>query len=398
MIENDKKIFGLNKNIFFLGLVSLFNDFSAEMVISVLPAFLTVLGAPPIFLGLMDGFADALASFWKIISGWFSDRIHRRKPIAVSGYSLSVSARLFLLFVTNVWQVFTIRMVDRIGKGTREGARDALLAESVSYHEVGKSFGYQRAMDTLGGVFGSLVAIYIFGSSENYRGLFFVSFLIGTLAVLSFLFVKEIRGGLEGKSIPHHLSFSVKGFPQYFKVFILAVFIFGLGAMPILLMLLKVKPFGAAYVPIIYFVYNLSFAIFAIPFGKISDLVGKRKVIAGGFLVAISSYLILANYSSLASVYAGFILFGIYSAMTDGILRAKASKLVNAEVLAQGEGFLSAALGVSSLLAGLVGGSIWTWFGESAAFTYGAVMMIFGLVLFLYWNGFWNRHPDKNII
>ena len=392
-----KKIFGLQRNVFFLGLVSLFNDFSAEMVISVLPAFLTVvLGAPPIFLGLMDGVANAFASLWKIVSGWFSDKIRRRKIIAVSGYSLSVIARSLLVLVGNFWQVLAIRMVDRVGKGTREAPRDALLAESVSESEVGKSFGYQRAMDTMGAVLGSLAAILIFGATQNYRLLFFISFLVGTLAVASFLFVREVKAWNDGpKDTPRKLSFSVRGFPNYFKLFILAVFIFGLGTMPLSLMLLKVKdimPGSVAYIPVMYFVYSLSFAVFAIPFGKFSDRIGKRKVIAGGFLVAIIAYLIFANLSTLISVYAGFILFGLHSAMTDGILRAKASRLVGIEALAQGEGFLGASLGVSSLLAGLVGGTIWTLWGQSAAFTYGAGMMAIGLILFLYWNGFWNRH------
>lgn len=385
-----------------MGLVSLFNDFSAEMVKSVLPAFLTVtLGAPPIFLGLMDGMADALASFWKIVSGWFSDKIQRRKIIAISGYSLSVAARSLLVFVGNFWQVFGIHMVDRIGKGTREGARDALLAESVHESEVGKSFGYQRAMDTLGGVFGALSAIFIFSAAQNYKLIFFISFLVGTLAVASFLFVREIKKPVSGtrKASPR-LSFSMKNFPGYFKLFILTIFIFGLGTMPLSLMLLKVADIDPSLmlIPTMYFVYSVSFAMFAIPFGRFSDKIGKRKVIAGGFLIAITAYLVFANFSSLTAIYIGFALFGLYSAMTDGIQRAKASRLVGSEVLAQGEGFLGAAVGVSSLLAGLVGGSIWTWIGPSAAFTYGAVMMSIGFILFLYWNGFWRRSADGGTI
>ena len=398
-----KKIFGLNRNVFFLGLVSLFNDFSAEIVISVLPAFLTVvLGAPPIFLGLMDGLANAFASFWKIISGWFSDKIGRRKIIAVSGYSLSVIARSLLVFAGNIWAVFAIRMVDRVGKGTREAPRDALLAESVPESEVGKSFGYQRSMDTMGAVFGSLAAIFIFAATQNYQLMFFVSFLVGIFAVASFLFVREIKKPISGtKEMSPRLSFSMKNFPGYFKLFIFTIFIFGLGTMPLSLMLLKVNdlmPKSLIYIPLMYFVYSVSFMIFAIPFGRFSDKIGKRKVIAGGFLVAIIAYLIFANFSSLTSVYIGFALFGLYSAMTDGIARAKTSRLVGHEVLAQGEGFLGAAVGVSSLLAGLIGGGIWTWVGPSAAFTYGAIMMSIGFALFIYWNGFWNRHTKDAIM
>lgn len=366
------------------------------MVLAVLPAFLTVaLGAPPIFLGLMDGAANALASFWKIVSGWFSDRIHKRKTIAVSGYGLSVMARSMLIFVGSIWQVFAIRLVDRIGKGTREAPRDALLAESVPDNDIGKSFGYQRAMDTFGAVFGSLAVILILKATQDYKSIFFISFLIGILAVASFVFVREIhKPKKHQKDTPKKLSFSMRKFPRYFRRFIIPIFIFGLGTMPLSLMLLKVMDVDSSLmlIPMMYFVYSISFALFAIPFGRFSDKIGKRKVISGGFLVAIIAYLIFANFSSLASIYLGFILFGLYSAMTDGIERAKTSRLVDREVLAQGEGFLGAAVGVSSLLAGVIGGSIWTWVGESAAFNYGATMMAIGLILFVYWNGFWERH------
>lgn len=392
-----KRIFKLPPNVFFLGLVSFFNDFSNEMITAVLPAFLTVvLGAPAVFLGAMDGVADALASFWRIVSGWLSDKIRVRKDIAAAGYGVSVIVRSLLIFVRNMWQVFAIRLVDRTGKGMRESPRDALLAESVDGKDLGRSFGYQRAMDTMGGVLGPLCAIIFFGATRDYRMLFIVSFLLGILGVASFLFVRESRVKDGAPRAPaRRLSFSLKGFPKYFQIFVIAIFVFGLGSMPLSLMLLKSHDIGSVvYIPLMYFVYNTSFAILAIPFGKLADKIGKRKVIAAGFFVAILAYITFALFSNIALIYLGFILFGIYSAMTDGVLRAKASKLVDPAVLAEGEGFLAAALGVSSLLAGVIGGSIWTLFGETAAFTYGAVMMTLGLALFLYWNGFWGHHAN----
>jgi len=136
-MDENKKIFGVRKNIFFLGLVSFFNDFSAEIVQSVMPAFLTVtLGAPAFFVGFIEGAADALASTLKPISGWFSDKIGKRKGMAVLGYSISVGIRLFLTLAQNFWQVFGLRMGDRIGKGMRDAPRDALIAESVPHEEL----------------------------------------------------------------------------------------------------------------------------------------------------------------------------------------------------------------------------------------------------------------------
>lgn len=389
-----KKIFGLAPNVFFLGLVSLFNDFSAEMVLAVMPAFLTVsLGAPPIFIGFLEGFADALASILKIVSGWFSDRIRKRKIVALSGYGLSVFVRWMLALVGNYWQVFVLRIIDRIGKGLRDSPRDALLAESVERSELGKSFGFQRGMDTIGAVLGPMATIALLPILFNsYRLLFLAAFAVGTLAVLSFFFVKEskkMKEPVPGKSLP--LSFSLWKFDRGFRIFVVAVFMFGLGAMPLSLMLLKVQDIGfePRLMPLVYLVYNFSFAFFAFPFGRLSDRIGQKRVLAFGFLTAIGAYLILASATVLPSVLLGFAVFGLYSAMTDGVERALASKLVASEVLASGQGFLAAAVGLSSLLAGLIGGAIWSLWGPTTAFIYGAVMMTIGLITFIRLNG----HP-----
>lgn len=393
-----KRILGLAPNVFFLGLVSLLNDFSSEMIYAVMPAFLTVtLGAAPIFVGLLDGFADALASILKIFSGWFSDRVGKRKVLAVLGYSLSVSTRFFLSLAGNFWQVFFMRAVDRVGKGFRDSPRDALIAESVEQSELGKSFGYHRAMDTIGSVLGPVAAILLLPVlTGGYRSLFFLGFLLGIVALLAFFFVKDIRKNPAQPARPLPLSFSLRNFSREFKLYLLSMFIFGLGFMPVALILLQSQTvgFGLLGIPVMYFIYSLSFIVFAIPLGKLSDRVGERKILVLGFVAAILSYLIFIIFNNQAGAILGFIVVGLYSAMTDGVARALASKLVGADKLATGQGFLNAAVGISSLVAGVAGGAIWTFYGPATAFTYGIIMMGVGLLAFLLYNKNYDTNRD----
>ncbi|MHB9019309.1 MAG: MFS transporter [Minisyncoccota bacterium] len=398
-VRQSKKILGLRPNVFWLGIVSLFNDFSGEMVYSVMPGFLTsVFGAPPILIGFLEGFADALASFLKIYSGWLSDKIKKRKFLSVIGYSLSTATRWFLALAGNFWQVFFLRAIDRIGKGFRDSPRDALISESVEPSELGKSFGYHRAMDTMGKVLGPLSAIIILPLILNdYRLLFKIAFVLGIFAVAAFFFVKEpkkeklesvavIDDGIRSYNIKK--IFSLSEYTKEFKLFILSIFLFGLGEMPIALTLLKSKEIGlnGFSIPLMYFVTNVAFVLFAIPAGRISDKIGERKVLVLGFLAAITAYVNLAVFKNVYFVVLGFIFLGLYSAMTDGVERALASKLVVHEKLAAGQGFLNAAIGISTLLSSLIGGGIWTVFGSAPAFVYGIFMMVIGLFSFIILN------------
>ena len=397
---DDKRIFGLRRNVFFLGLVSLFNDFSAEMVYSVMPAFLTtVLGAPPIFIGFMEGFVDALASALKVFSGWLSDKIGRRKIFAVSGYALSVATRSVLALVGNFWQVFVLRIVDRVGKGFRDAPRDALLSESVASGELGRSFGYHRAMDTAGAILGPLGALLLLPLLNNdYRQLFFVAFGLGLLAIVTFFFVREVKTREEiCPTVPIAFTFSLRNFSHSFRLFLVAMFLFGLGVMPVSLMLLKANDVGLpiAAIPALYLMYTISFALFAVPFGRASDAIGEKRVIVFGFCAGIVAYGLLAFAANALTVTFGFICFGLYSAMTDGVSRAFVTKLVPHEQLAQGQGFLQSAIGISSLFGGVVGGGIWTVYGAFFAFSYGVVLMLLGTIVFVRLNGL-HRAGMKN--
>lgn len=318
-----------------------------------------------------------------------------------------MGVRWGLAFVTQLWQVFFLRTIDRVGKGTRDSARDALLGESVEKQELGKAFGYHRMMDTIGATLGPLSAVLILPMlanvrilSNDYQELFLVAFGLGLLAIFAFMFVHEPRRDSIIPSEPPRFSLSLKNFSRDFNFFILAVFVFGLGVMPLALVLLKTTAIGlrATMIPAMYLFYNASFVLFAIPFGRLSDRIGQKKVLIGGFLVAIIAYLIFAATSNFVWLIVGFIIFGFYSAMTDGVQRALASKLVPPEKLASAQGFLSASVGISSLLGGVIGGSIWTLVNYQAAFIYGAILMTVGSLLFLRVHRHINTHSSQNLL
>jgi MFS family permease len=388
MEDKNEKVFGLKKNVFFLGLVSFFNDFSNEMIQSVMPVFLSVvLNVSPMSIGLIEGVADAVASFMRIFSGWFSDKIGKRKMPALFGYSLSVSTRPFFALASTFTQVFSLRIIDRMGKGFREAPRDALLVESANHEDLGKSFGYQRAIDALGGTLGPIAAFLILPmlsfTDNKYEILFFIAFAVGLLSIISFHFVKEIPRSDKNPLPKLNREFFAGN--KNFTLFLMAVFIFGLGTLPIVLMLLRPIDLGLALtsVPLVYFLYKIVFVSTAVPLGKLADKIGERIIISGGLLVAIIAYFILAFSDSIVSVMVAFALFGIYSSATDGIERALAAKLINKELLGTGEGLLNAAVGISSLFAGFIGGGLWTIYGSEAAFLYGAFVSILGLFIFL---------------
>lgn len=383
-----EKILGVRRNIFFLGLVSFFNDFSSEMVQSVMPVFLTTtLGAPAFFVGLVEGVSDALSSIFKLFSGWISDKINKRKKPAVIGYSLSVFTRLFLAMVTNFWQVFFLRIVDRIGKGLRNPPRDALIIESTPKKELGLSFNFHRMMDTLGATLGPLLAFLIlFTVKDGYRFLFSVAFVLGIFAVGSFIFVKDSaknRKNYEEKKLKVSLNWGIFKRNKKFILIVFSLFVMGLGSLPVALLLLKAKEAGSiANVPLLYFVYSLTFVLVALPIGKLSDRVGESLLIAGGFLLAALSYLGLAMTENIFAIVFLFMILGIYAACTDGMQRVLAAKTLQGNIIATGQGFLNMAIGFSSLGAGIIGGLLWTFVNSGAALIFAAIASIIGLVLF----------------
>ena len=377
------KLFGLQRNVFFLGLTSFFNDLSSEMVLSVLPAFfISVLKSGAGALGVVEGVADAAANLIKIYSGQRSDKMARRKIFAVLGYTLSVCTRPFYIFAGSIIDVASLRVIDRVGKGFRDSPRDALISLSAPKAELGWSFGYHRAMDTLGGVVGPLVAYLILQAYPYAFGsVFMVSFVVGLLAIGSLLWVKDVTALVsKGGFVPRRSHL-----PKRLRQFLLSLFLLSVGTLPVAVLLFKTQElnFTIASIPLFYMIYNLAFALSSWPAGRLADKVGGGRVIVTGYLFLVLCYTFLTAATTAGSLLVGFIILGFFSACTDGVQRSYVSQLVPEEHRGAAYGYLNAAVGFGALIAGVLGGYIWQQWGSAAAITTEVVVILIGLSSFM---------------
>lgn len=375
-----KKIFGLERNIFFLGLVSFFNDFSSEMVFSVMPAFfISVLKTGAGALGFAEGIAEAASNLVKVYSGRFSDAIQKRRIFTTVGYTISVFTRPFYILAASVGAVVGLRLTDRIGKGLRDAPRDALIALSTPHERSGRSFGYHRAMDTLGGILGPLAAYFILANFPGaFNTVFITAFVVGIAAIASIAFVKEVGATVLGPDRGNGLS-------RKAVVYIISVFVLSVGTLPIIILLLKTQDLGIApsVIPLFYSVYSLTYALFSIPAGRMADRLHSAPVITTGYLFLLAGYSALAFSSSVFSLVAGLLAIGMFAAFTDGVQRSHLSHLVGFAKKGTGYGYLNAAAGLGALVAGAGGGYLWEAYGPATALAVAGVFVILGLAIFL---------------
>lgn len=377
------KIFGLHKNVFFLGVTSFLNDLSSEMVLSVLPAFfISVLKTGAGALGVVEGVADAASNLIKIYSGQRSDRMARRKVFAVLGYTLSVCTRPFYMFAGSVVDIASLRVIDRVGKGFRDSPRDALISLSVSQKEVGWAFGYHRTMDTLGGVAGPFVAYLILSAYPGaFSTVFMTSFVVGLLAVASLMWVKDVSSLVsKGGFIPMHSHM-----PLRLRRYIMSLFLLSMGSLPVAVLLFKTQELGfsVASIPLFYMLYSLSYAVASWPAGRLVDSIGSGRVIVMGYLLLIAAYAVLSVAQSIVLIVCGYILLGFFSACTDGAQRAHVSHIVPSEHRGAAYGYLNAAVGFGVLVAGVVGGYTWEHAGSATALFAALAVVFTGLVFFM---------------
>jgi len=383
----------LTRSLLGIGLTSLLSDMGHEMTTAILPMFLATIGGTAATLGLIEGIADASSSFVKLWMGYYSDRVGRRKPVAVVGYAITAFKGLFA-FTTNWYQVLAIRTVAWMGRGARGPVRDALMADTVDPANYGRAFGFHTAMDTMGAVIGPAIALALVGIF-SYRQIFLISFLPGFLSVACFvLMVKEHARKPDGK-----LRFwaRVQEFPLNFKLFVLSVGIFGLGNFAHTLLILRAieilapeygKNTAAATAVGLYTLHNILYAGAASPAGVASERFGKRPLLVIGYLLfALMCLGFILEPPRLWAMVILFSLAGVYIALVDSMERAMAGDLLPAHLRGTGYGILAMVNGVGDFVSSFVVGLLWAKVSPAAGFLYaGALTLIGGTVLFLVRN------------
>jgi len=390
----------LSRNVVILGLVSLLNDISSEMTLSILPLFMAnVLGIRTPIIGLIEGVANTTASLTKIYAGWLSDKLRKRKALALAGYGLSAFSKP-LLYLANSWiSVGLIRFADRLGKGVRTAPRDALIADSAGKDQRGLSFGFHRALDTAGAVVGLSLAVLIVYLSQRgaltltratFQRLVLVAAVPGFLAVLLLAWgVREVAPDRPTGAKPPRLT--LRGWDRRFYGFLLAVVLFTLGNSSDAFLLLRGQTLGIATTLLVALlvVQNVTYTVISTPAGALSDRWGRRRLIVVAWAVYALVYLGFAAAQKPWHAWVLFAVYGLYYGIAEGVGKALVADVVTPERRGTAYGLYNAAEGIMALPASVIAGVLWQgvggWkgFGPSAPFLFGAVMAILATLALL---------------
>ncbi|MGA7105038.1 MAG: MFS transporter [Candidatus Deferrimicrobiaceae bacterium] len=375
----------LPRNVIALGLVSLLTDFSSDMIYPLLPVFLTVtLGAGPAVLGIIEGVAEATASLLKLFSGAWSDRAGKKKPLVLAGYFLSSVARPLVGFASAWGHVLAVRFSDRIGKGIRSSPRDALIAASVSAEDRGRAYGLHRAMDHMGAVLGPVAAFLLLaGAGLSYRSVFFLAAVPGAAAMAALLFLVRDEGTQPPrKDGKFPLS---RGLPPVFRRYLLIVSLFTLGNASDSFLILRAVDSGvpAVWVPLLWGAFHVVKSSFSTYAGILSDRWGRKQLIVTGWIVYAACYASWGIVEGAAWMVALFLVYGLYSAATEGAERAFVADFIPPEVRGTAYGWFHFAVGVSALPASVLFGALWTAYGARTAFGVSAGLAVAASALLL---------------
>lgn len=390
----------LPRNVWAVSVTSFLMDVSSEMVMYILPLFLAnVLGVKTSVIGLIEGVAEATASILKLFSGWLSDRMRQRKWLAVIGYGLSALTKPFFLFAATWEAIAAVRWVDRVGKGLRTAPRDALIADSIDPKQRGLAFGFHRAADTAGALVGLLIAMFVVWlaqagsadlSEQTFRTVVIVSLIPAVLAVISLAVgAKDVT--VKGQRAAPKFAFRALGRP--FMIFMVIVGIFTLGNSSDAFLVLRAQDLGVSVVGILAMVatFNLIYALISTPAGSLSDRIGRRKLIVGGWLVYALIYLGFGLAQTGWQVWVLYALYGGYYGMAYGTANALVADLVPAELRGTAYGSYNAIIGLLAFPASVIAGVLWqgvgAWrgFGPAAPFIFGGTLALIAALLLAFW-------------
>jgi MFS family permease len=359
------------------------------MIYPLLPVFLTnVLGVGVGFVGVIEGIAESTTSLFKLVSGWLSDRLRKRKVLVVLGYLLASVARPLIALTTAGWQVLGLRFVDRVGKGIRGAPRDALVADFTDESKRGLAYGYQRAMDHAGAIVGPLIATILLTTfALGYRSLFALAAIPAALCVLMVcLFIQEPELKAEKKTQGHSISALLSSWRRMdgrLKGLLLAVGLFALGNSSDAFLILRAQDLGVslALIPILWIVLHVSKSLLSIPGGILSDRIGRRPTIITGWIAYGLVYIGFAFSWSQWHAWLLFAVYGLYFALTEGVERAFVADLVEPQQRGIAFGFYNFVLGLAALPASLIFGGVWEMVGFQAAFLLGAGLALVASLL-----------------
>ena len=381
----------LPRNVWAVSLTSFFMDISSEMVINILPLFLSsVLGVKTNVIGLIEGVAEATSSLLKVFSGWFSDRMRARKWLAVAGYALSALSKPFFYFANSWGVVAAVRWADRVGKGVRTAPRDALVADSIDERHRGLAFGFHRAADTGGAVLGLLIALGTVWLTQRHSGdltrstfqtVVLISLIPALLAVLSLAIGAQDVPIKQARERPR---ISFRGLGRRFALFMLIVGVFDLGNSSDAFLVLRAQERGLSIVGVLgmLITFNLVYTLVSTPAGSLSDRIGRRKLIIGGWIIYAIIYLGFALAGEGWHVWVLYALYGLYYGLAYGTSKAMVADIVPEALRGTAYGTYNTVLGVLDFPASLIAGVLWqgvgSWegFGPAAPFFFGSAMAL----------------------
>ena len=401
------------RNVYVFGVTSLLNDTASEMAYWVLPAFLVSLGAGPAQLGLIEGLAESVASFTQLFSGYFTDRIDRRKPLVVAGYFVANAVKPLLAVVSAWWQILLIRFSDRLAKGVRGAPRDVMVAESVPKERLGSAYGLIQSMDSAGAILGPLAALLLL-AHYGIRGVFWAAAIPGALCVMVALFgIRETKRRVPGngdlKSVgdaagaqtnPHpsagsaqavsqrardmgHPDSSRTALPSSFYIVLIAVSLFSLGNSSDMFLVMRAQSVGipVALAPLLGLVFNITYTLGSWPAGWLSDRFSRRGIAAAGYLIYAAVYFMFGRAPSTLAIWITMAVYGLYYALTQPVLKALVVETVAQEVRGRALGVYAFVTSVATLAASLITGELWKHYGAGVPFYFSAVLAAASAVL-----------------